>query len=146
MEVPSPLRSQSVTLGPTNRVALSNPARDLRTVSSANIEKCGGNRTYVSSPADTEGLSAPKSRLDADGDSCESDGLSGSSPQGSVYSYFYNEVPLLPHVGSEGSENGLEPQSKEDLHRSSPPSVLVCAKTFLGHTRLCYGAIVCFEL
>uniref|UniRef100_A0A2N9FE11 RING-type E3 ubiquitin transferase n=1 Tax=Fagus sylvatica TaxID=28930 RepID=A0A2N9FE11_FAGSY len=100
VEVPSPLRSQSVTLGPTNRVALSNPARDLRTVSSANIEKCGGNRTYVSSPADTEGLSAPKS----------------------------SEVALVPNVGTEGSENGLElselPQSKEDLHQSSPPSVL----------------------
>ncbi len=143
MEVPSPLRSQSVTLGPTNRVALSNPARDLRTVSSANIEKCGGNRTYVSS------LSAPKSRLDADGDSCESDGLSGSSPsQCSGSSCFSSEVALVPNVGTEGSENGLElselPQSKEDLHQSSPPSVLVCAKFFVGHPCLCYGASVCF--
>ncbi|GMY09245.1 U-box domain-containing protein 33-like isoform X1 [Fagus crenata] len=120
----SQLGPRSITMGPTTFVALTNPAQDLlRRVISANNEKLGGNRTYVSA-VNTEGLSAPSSRLDADGDSSESDGLSGSSPQGSVYSYFYNEVPLLPHVGSEGSENGLEPQSKEDLHRSSPPSVL----------------------
>ncbi|XP_050249610.1 U-box domain-containing protein 33-like isoform X2 [Quercus robur] len=121
---PNHLRSQSVTVVPTTRVALSNPAQDLfRRVRSVNIQ------TFGFSPINTEGLSAPESNLDADGDSCESDRLSGSSPhQGSDYSSFSSEVAPVPYVGTEGSENGLElselHQYKEDLHQSSPPSVL----------------------
>lgn len=131
---PNHLRSQSVTVVPTARVALSNPAQDLfRRVRSVNIQ------TFGFSPINTEGLSAPKSNLDADGDSCESDGLSGSSPhQGSDYSCFSSEVAPVPYVGTEGSENGLElselRQYKEDLHQSSPPSVLVRANIFVGHS------------
>lgn len=121
---PNHLRSQSVTVVPATRVALSNPAQDLfRRVRSVNIQ------TFGFSPVNTEGLSAPKSNLDADGDSSESDRLSGSSPhQGSDYSCFSSELAPVPYVGTEGSENGLElselHQYKEDLHQSSPPSVL----------------------
>lgn len=128
------LRSQSITVVPTTRVALSNPAQDLlRRVRSVNIQTLGF------SPVNTEGLSAPKSNLEADGDSCDSDGLSGSSPhQGSDYSCFSSELATVPYVGTEGSENGLELselcQYKEDLHQSSPPSVLVCANMFVGHS------------
>uniref|UniRef100_A0A2N9I7R6 Uncharacterized protein n=1 Tax=Fagus sylvatica TaxID=28930 RepID=A0A2N9I7R6_FAGSY len=95
VEVPSPLRSQSVTLGPTNRVALSNPARDLRTI----------------------GILVNQM------DYLEAVLLSVLVPRA-----FLAMVALVPNVGTEGSENGLElselPQSKEDLHQSSPPSVL----------------------
>jgi len=131
---PNHLRSQSVTVVPTTRVALSNPAQDLfRRVRSVDI------KTFGFSLINTEGLSAPKSNLDADGDSCESDRLSGSSPhQGSDYSSFSSEVAPVPYVGTEGSENGLElselHQYKEDLHQSSPPSVLVRANIFVGHS------------
>lgn len=126
------LRSRSVI----TQVELTNTAQDLlRRVKSATIEKFGGSTMGVSSPASTEGLSTPDSRSDAEGSPYEWDGVSRRSlSQGSGYSMFSStDVALVPCVGTEGSENAIEsalPQFKEDLHHSSPPSVLVCAKNF----------------
>lgn len=135
------LRSQSVI----NRVELSNPAQDLlRRVRSATIEKYGGSTIGVSSPVNTEGLSTPDSRSDAEGSFYGWDRVSRRSlSQGSGYSTCSSsDVALVPYVGAEGSENAIEssalPQFKEDLRHSSPPSVLVCAKLF--------GRCACFEL
>lgn len=126
------LRPRSVIkwLEPTN------PAQDLlRRIKSATIEKYGGSTIGVSSPVNTEGLSTPDRRSDAEGSSYGSDRVSRSLSLGSGYSTCSSsDVPLVPCVWTEGSENGFDssavPQFKEDRHHSSPPSVLVCAKLY----------------
>lgn len=119
---------QSVTMRHNTRVELTNPAQDLlRRVRSANLEKHVKNRTDVSPSVNNGGLSSPNSRSDGEGNSYGWDGSSRGSPQspGNLVSSF-SDLALAPCLGTETSENGLD--SKEDLHHSSPPSVLVCTK------------------
>ena len=130
------LRSQSVNLGENTQVKLTNPAQDLfRRVKSAYIEKAGGNITE--SVDNTEGLSTPRSRMDAEGNYDEWDRLSRRSHSpGSAYST-YSDLALVPFASSDWSESGSDlsalPHLKEDLLHSSPPSVLVSARLpFLG--------------
>ncbi|KAB1214360.1 U-box domain-containing protein 33 [Morella rubra] len=115
---------QSVTMRHNTRVELTNPAQDLlRRVRSANLEKHVKNRTDVSPSVNNGGLSSPNSRSDGEGNSYGWDGSSRGSPQspGNLVSSF-SDLALAPCLGTETSENGLD--SKEDLHHSSPPSVL----------------------
>ncbi|KAF3441506.1 hypothetical protein FNV43_RR15420 [Rhamnella rubrinervis] len=126
-ETRQPTRSQSINLGLSTRVKPTNPAQDLfRRVRSANIEKSGGNITE--SVDNTEGLSTPRSRMDAEGNYDEWDRLSRQSHSpGSAYSA-YSDLALIPFARSERSESGSDltalPHLKEDLLQSSPPSVL----------------------
>ncbi|XP_041028646.1 U-box domain-containing protein 33-like [Juglans microcarpa x Juglans regia] len=105
------------------RVELTNPAQDLlRRVRSVKIEKFGGSRTDVSSPVISEGFSITSTS--------ERNAISRrSSPWGFGHSAcFSSDISLVAYGETGESGNGLElyalPQSKEDLHPSSPPSVL----------------------
>ncbi|KAG6666875.1 U-box domain-containing protein 33-like isoform X2 [Carya illinoinensis] len=105
------------------RGELTNPAQDLfRRVMSVRIEKFEGSRTDVSSPVVTEGFSITRTS--------ERNAISRrSSPWCCGHSaYFSSDIALVAYGETEESRNGLElcalPQSKEDLHPSSPPSVL----------------------
>ncbi|KAJ7951146.1 putative U-box domain-containing protein kinase family protein [Quillaja saponaria] len=124
-------RSLSVTLAHNSRVKLSNPAQDLlRRVMSANTDGRGGNISAISSPDYTDGLSTSPSMFYTEGSSDESDRLSRRSPSAFSTSSSSSaiEVALTPNLITDGSEHVLElnipPQTKMDLHHSSPPSVL----------------------
>lgn len=132
---PAPLRSQSVNLGQNNRLKLTNPAQDLlRRVRSVNIEKSVG--SIAESIDNSEGLSTPRGRTDAEGIYDEWDRLSRSHSPGSNYSAS-SDVALVPFQRTARNECGSDfsalPHLIEDLHHSSPPSVLVSAKiSFMG--------------
>ncbi|KAJ7962401.1 putative U-box domain-containing protein kinase family protein [Quillaja saponaria] len=125
------VRSLSATLGQNNRVNFSNPAQDLICrVRYVNTDGRGGSVLPISSPCDTGGLSTSPSMLYAEGSSDESDRLSRKSL--SVFSSCSSnsgiEVALSPISVTEGSEHvfqlNIPPQTKMNLHHSSPPSVL----------------------
>lgn len=133
---PTHLRSQSVNLGQINRVKLTNPAQDLfRRVRSANIEKSGG--SIAESIDNSEELINPRGRTTAEVSYDEWDRSSRRSySPGSNYSAS-SDVALVPLVRTARSESGSDlsalPHLKEDLHHSSPPSVLVSEKlSFMG--------------
>ncbi|XP_048321186.2 U-box domain-containing protein 33 isoform X2 [Ziziphus jujuba] len=124
---PTHLRSQSVNLGQSNRVKLTNPAQDLfRRVRSANIEKSGG--SIAESIDNSEELINPRGRTTAEVSYDEWDRSSRRSySPGSNYSAS-SDVASVPLVRTARSESGSDlsalPHLKEDLHHSSPPSVL----------------------
>lgn len=125
------LRSQSVTLGQIPMTDSFGSIQELfRRVRSAN----DGQRASIttdSSPIDTVGFSTPSNRRGTDVSSDESDRLSRMSPSGlSTCSDSVVEPTLTPNSVAESSENALDLTFsrmviKEDLHRLSPPSVLV---------------------
>lgn len=111
------------------KIELTNPAQDLlRRVRSMVVEKYGGSPMYGSSPVSPEGLSTPM--LDAERSACGWDRFHERSPSlGSFPSTRSSgEVALVPPLGTEGIGNGFDitalPPFREDLHHSSPPSVL----------------------
>lgn len=125
------MRSQSVTMG-QKRENLSNIADQefFRRAWSANDAHQGMTAAF-SSPDDTEGSSStPSNRLDTEVSTDESDGLSRRSP--SVFSTLSDsgavEATLTPNLISEKSvvedSIGFSPDIR-NLHRTSPPSVLV---------------------
>ncbi|KAK7295091.1 hypothetical protein RJT34_17994 [Clitoria ternatea] len=123
------LRSQSITLGQNRRGNLTSPAQELfRRVRSAN-DGHGASNLAVSSPDDSGGFSTPRNRMGTDISSDESDRLSRMSPSNlSTCSDGAAEPALTRHLIHEGSENVLDLTLSrlivEDLHHSSPPSVL----------------------
>ncbi|XVF22541.1 hypothetical protein REPUB_Repub12eG0181000 [Reevesia pubescens] len=126
-------RSQSVILRQTSQVKCSTSTPDsLRRVRSENVYGRVGSILGFTSSDGNGGLSTPRSRSDAEGSSDEWDGLSRRSLQGSVLlSCSSSGMPdgaLVPYMGTGANENGIEyssmPQDKENLHLSSPPSVL----------------------
>ncbi|GLU00688.1 hypothetical protein SLE2022_180360 [Rubroshorea leprosula] len=82
----------------------------------------GGNSSGLST---LSRLSTPRSRSDSEEGADESDILT----RGNVLAYSFNviaDAPLVPSVGTQGIESGLESTSlhlfNNDLHQSSPPS------------------------
>lgn len=124
------LRSRSVTEGQNGQRRVISPAHEYRRVMSDN----NGIRIYSISSPDGNGGSTPLSRLTAGGASDEWSGISRRSPStGSRFSTcsssdVVEDSALISFAINEGSEKELEnnalPHFKEDLHHSSPPSVL----------------------
>lgn len=128
------LRSQSIALGQNNQAKLTNPVQDLlRRVRSTNFHVHGGGGMELSSPDGRGGVSTPQSRLDSEGSldewdeiprrsSSQGSGLSTSSSSG------FLSVLSVPLVRNGASEDflalGGRPQPKDEIHQSSPPSVL----------------------
>ncbi|XP_050204106.1 U-box domain-containing protein 33-like isoform X1 [Mercurialis annua] len=130
------LRSQSITLGQSNQPRLTNPVQDLfRRAHSVTFGRQGGKVSTFLSSDNVGRPSTSQSRPDAEGalsvSSDELDTLSRSTSQGSVLSTCSSNgtAVLGMAVKNVGRRNGAElsvlHQPKEDLSRSSPPSVLV---------------------
>lgn len=132
---PNHLRTQSggqnIGVAPSNSGQVSSNNESI-----ASIDYTRERRTDVSSLDHTEDPSTPRRRSDAQGGS---DGYVESSTRhrpGSSYSTCSSsrevDIARIPSFRSRGSDNWIElnllPQSTENLHHSSYPSVLVCAK------------------
>ncbi|KAJ9171387.1 hypothetical protein P3X46_014766 [Hevea brasiliensis] len=131
------LRSQSITLGQKSYPRLTNPAQDLfRRARSVTFGHQGGKSLTPASLDNIGGPSTSQNRSDAEGASSVSsassddcDALSRSTSEGSLLSTYPSSgmvnVGLVPLDRTEGSENGSESaQLKEDIHHSTPSSVL----------------------
>ncbi|XP_057980034.1 U-box domain-containing protein 33 isoform X1 [Malania oleifera] len=130
------LRSQSLALGQNTYLGTSNPGHYMmQRVTSVNFDvHRGGEVLPLSSPDTGEAVTSP-SKFDAEGssDECDWTSIRSSSHGSGTSSCSSREIvghkALIPIFRTKRKKEKLEklltlPQSNEDLHSSSPPSVL----------------------